>query len=215
MCFSDRYPNPGLNLVIADQDPRRLAPEYTNPGYSAGKFGSVLKLSDGRYFIGWLSRGVDFDRMGNVSGPAMGPHDIAFTRLSKDRTPLGRNAWLMSTPDVDEQNLHFAPYGPNRILMVWDSIENAQCMNGTCQGIYGGTHVRLIDADGNFLTPEETIDAPPNSSDDISPFPNGDLGWAFAAEQRDYSKPLDIVNGVPNVPPVRQINVARLTYCAN
>jgi hypothetical protein len=214
LCFSDRYPDTGLNLVIADQPPKQLAPEYTNLGYSAGKFGSVIKLGDGTYFIGWLSRGVDIDRMGNVSA-GMGPHDIAFTHLSKDRVPVGKNAWLMRTSDVDEQNLHFASYGPDRILVIWDSIEKAQCMNGTCQGPYGGTHVRLIDSAGNFLTPEETIEAPPNSSDDIVAFPNGDLGWAFAAEQRDYTTPLDIVAGVPNVPPVRQINVARFTYCAN
>jgi len=215
LCFSDHYPDTGLNLVIADQQSKQIAPEYTNPGYSAGKFGSVVKLGDGRYFVGWLSRGVDLDRMGNVSGPAMGPHDIAFTHLSRDRAPAGKNSWLMSTPDIDEQNLHFAPYGPDRILVVWDSIEKAQCMNGTCQGTYGGTHFRLIDGEGNFLTPEEILEAPPNSSDDIALFPNRDLGWAFAAEQRDYSKPLDIVNGVPNVAPVRQINVARFTYCAN
>jgi hypothetical protein len=215
MCFSDRYPDTGLNLVIAGEQPRRIAPEYTNPGYSAGKFGSVLKLGDDRYFLGWLSRGVLLDRMGDVNGPAFGPHDIAFSHLAKDRTPIGRNEWLMTTPDIDEQNLHFAPYGPDRILMVWDDNEKAQCMNGTCQGPYGGTHVRLIDSEGKFLTPDEMIEAPPNSSEDITRFPNGDLGWAFAAEQRDYSKPLDMVNGVPNVPPVRQINVARLTYCAN
>jgi hypothetical protein len=215
MCFSDRYPSTGLNLLLPDQQPRQIAPEFTTNGYSAGKFGSVVKLNDGRYLVGWLSRGVSTDRAGNVVAPAMGPHDVAFTHLSADRATSGRDTWLMTTSDIDEQDLHFAPYGPDRVLMVWDSVENAQCMNGTCQGTYGGTHARLLDANGHFLSPEETIDAPPNSSEDITVFPNGDLGWAFAAEQRDYTKPLDVVDGVPNVPPVRQINIARLTYCAN
>src|SRR6266536_2271225 len=89
-------------------------------------------------------------------------------------------------------------------------IENPMCDAGLCLGTYGGTHFRLADNQGNFLGPGEIIAAPPNSADDIAVFPNGDLGWAFVAEDRSYSSPLTTLSGVPAVPAVRQVSVARL-----
>ena len=82
-------------------------------------------------------------------------------------------------------------------------------------GAYGGTHVRLLNLDGTFASQEEIIAAPPNGSDDIVAFPDGDLGWAFVPESRDYSALLDPAATVPNVAPMRQISVARFAYCSN
>lgn len=214
LCISDAYPQVGTNLVIAGQPSRLLAPEVAWLGYSGAQFGSIIKLTDNSYFASWLSRGVK-DPYASPIQAGMESHDIGFTRLSESYVPLQRPAWLSRTADADEANLHLAPYGPDRVLVVWDSIDNPTCDGGLCLGKYGGTHFRLSDTEGNFLAPEEILPAPPNSADDIAVFPNGDLGWAFAAEDRSYSSTLVTVGGIPSVPPIRRISVARLAYCSN
>jgi len=214
LCMSDGAPQAGLNLVVSGQTSRLIAREYALPGYSGGEFGSVVKLADGRYFVAWVSRGVR-ETASSTLEVGMDQHDIGYQILSRDYAAIGRPTWLFSTRDVDETNLHLVPYGPNRILVVWDTVESPQCRAGVCLGPYGGTHVRLIDADGSFASAEEIIPAPPASGDDIAVYPNGDVGWAFVPAARDYSSILQTTNGVPNVPPTRQISVARLTYCTN
>ncbi len=214
LCMSDSAPQAGLNLVVSGQSSRLIAHEYSLPGYSGGDFGSVVKLSDGRYFVAWLSRGVREISTSTLE-VAMDQHDIGYQILSPDYTPIGRPTWLFSTRDIDETNLHLVPYGPDRILVVWDAVESPQCRAGVCLGSFGGTHVRLINGDGTFASAEEVIAAPPASGDDIAVYPNGDVGWAFVPAARDYSTVLNTTNGVPDVPPARQISVARMTYCSN
>jgi hypothetical protein len=214
LCISDDLPQAGVNLV-GSQASRLLAHEFTLPGYSGGDFGSVIKLGvDGRYVVAWLSRGVRDPTAATIE-VGMDTHDIGYVLLSTDYVPLGRPAWLSSTPDVDEVNLHLAPYGNDRVLMIWETVTTPQCNAGVCLGQYGGTHFRLLHLDGSFASREEIIDAPPNSSDDIVVFPDGDLGWAFVPEVRDYSALIDTTSGAPSVPPVRQINIARFAYCSN
>jgi hypothetical protein len=213
LCISDSDPQAGVNLVVG-QSSRLLAREFTAPGYSGGEFGSVVKLNDGRYFVGWLSRGVR-DLGSGMIDVAMEQHDVGYTMLSRDYVPIGRPTWLFSTPDADEVNLHVAPYGSDRLLLVWETVTNPQCKAGVCLGPYGGTHVRLIYTDGSFASEEETIAAPPNGADDIVVFPDLDLGWAFVPESRDYSALLSPSMTAPNVPAVRQIAIARFAYCSN
>jgi hypothetical protein len=214
LCMSDAEPQAGLNLVVGSQSSRLLAHEFAAPGYSGGEFGSVVKLSDGRYFVGWLSRGIR-DLGGGAFDAAKDQHDIGYTILSRDYVPMTRPTWLFSTPDADEMNLHVAPYGSDRLLLTWETATNPQCRAGVCLGPSGGTHVRLINLDGTFASAEEIIPAPPNGADDIVVFSDGDLGWAFVPEVRDYSTLLDPTTAVPNVPPMRQINIARFAYCSN
>jgi hypothetical protein len=214
LCISDGAPNAGVNVVVAGEPARLLAHEYSVPGYSGADFGSIIKLADGRYFAAWLSRGMR-ETMPGVLEVAFDQHDIGFVVLNKDHVPIDRPEWLFASPDVDEVNLHVAPYGPDRILLVWETVTSAQCKGGVCVGGYGGTHVRLLKLDGTFASQEEVIDAPPNGGDDIVVFPDGDLGWAFVPESRDYSTLLDAPNGVPNVPAARQIGIARFEYCSN
>jgi hypothetical protein len=214
LCISDSAPQAGVNVVVAGQPSRLLAHEYSAPGYSGAEFGSIVKLADGRYFATWLSRGVR-ETSPNVFEVGFDSHDIGFVLLGKDYVPLDRPQWLFTTPDVDEVNLHVAPYGTDRLLLVWETITTPQCKAGVCLGQYGGTHVRLLRLDGTFASAEEIIDAPPNGADDIVVFPDGDLGWAFVPETRDYSALLDAPNGVPNVPTVRQVDIARFEFCSN
>lgn len=206
-CLSDGAPYPGLNLVIEGKPPVHLSRETVEQGYSAAQFGSVVRMGDGRTLVGWLSRGFG-------SELKRAP-DMAILQLDSDYTPQTGRTWLAETPTIAETNLHLAPYGPDRLLVVWDSIETTRCDEHTCFGTYTGTHLRLIDPDGNFLTEDEVLPVPPNSEDDIAVFPNGDLGWAFVPEEtRSYAMPLTTDRfGVPRVPAKRQLRVARLRYC--
>jgi hypothetical protein len=212
LCMSSSVPFRGLNLLTTDP-PRLLAEEFTTDGYCAGKFGSVVRLDDGSFVIAWLSRGPAMGS-GNARQASKQANDIALVRLAADYQPLGPITWVTDTPDVAEINLHLARYGPNRLLLIWESFDQLRCSSLTCFGQRQGTYARLIDAAGNYLSESDTIDAPPNSADDLVVFSNGDVGWAFVPESdRSYSAVLPSDNGVPAVPAVREIRIARLRYC--
>jgi hypothetical protein len=213
LCISDGSPFPGLDLVVEGVPSRQLAREVSGIGYSAGRFGSVVKMGDGSYSVGWLSRGLA--PSGGSSVAAKRAQDIALLRLGSDYSTLGPLTWLMETADVAETNLHLARYGSDRLLVVWDAIDNLRCTELTCFGTYAGTHARLTDGAGRFLTEDEVIPAPPNSAEDIVVLPNGDLAWAFVEDDaRNYDGPLtQSPGGAPDVPPKRMLSIARMEYC--
>lgn len=215
-CMSDGAPYAGLNLVVEGAPPRQLAPEKVAAGYSAGRFGSVVRMPNGNTFVAWLSRGVaDADASARRPDQAlkMAP-DIALLQLGADNAVVKPRKWLTETPDVAETNLHVAAYGEHQLLVIWDNVEAISCTEWTCWGTYTGTSARLIDLDGKFVTPDVRIDAPPNSEQDLVVFANGDLGWAFVPDRtRNYEDPLPNTRGVPNVPAKRQLSIARLRYC--
>jgi hypothetical protein len=216
LCMSDGAPYPGLNLVTEGMRARQLAPERVAAGYVGGRFGSVVRMSNGTYLVGWLSRGVP-DAMASAARPneaSKQAPDIAWLQLGADYRTLKPRTWLTETPNVAETNLHIAPYGPDHLLVVWDNVEAISCTEWTCWGTYTGTSARLMDANGNFVTPDLRITAPPNSEQDIVVFPNGDLGWAFVPdENRNYAEPLPNNRGIPTVAAKRQLSLARLRYC--
>lgn len=213
LCMGADIPFPGLDLVVEGRPAVQLAPEMTDVGYCAGQFGSVVKMGDGSYVVAWLSRGVVSADAGRLQA-AKQATDIALIHLSADYTP-GPVIWVVETPAVAEANLHLAPYGADRIFIAWDSIENLACSPTTCFGTYAGTHARLIDADGRFVSADAIISAPPNSGSDIAVLPNGDLAWAFVAEDsRDYAHPLPSSGpNSPNLPAKTELSVARLALC--
>lgn len=211
VCFSDAAPYAGLNLVIEDRAPALLAPEAADPnlGWSGGQFGSIVKFASGTYVIGWLSR--DTTSMSTVA--ARRASDIAMLRLGPELAPLGQKRWLVETPNVAETNLHFAAYGSSRLLMIWDSMEDLRCNATVCFGTYTGTHARLLDLDGNFLTPDALINPVPNTAEDLIALPNGDVVWAYVPDDgRNYSQPLD-TDAVTRLPAKRKLFVARLRMC--
>jgi hypothetical protein len=210
-CLSDTRPAAGLHLV--EPQFRLLAHEFTTPGYSGGELGSAVKLADGRYFVAWASRGVRASTM--PIEVAKESHDIGFIVLSRDRVPEAAARWLVSTPDIDEFNVHAARYGDDRVLVTWETSIDLQCSSGVCLGPYAGARFRLFYADGRAASLEQVVQAPPNGGDDIVVFPNGDLGWAFVPNARDSSVLLSVSNGVPNLRPIRRLNIARFAFCAD
>jgi hypothetical protein len=214
ICLSDGTPFQGLSLVIEGQPPVLLGPELSAPGYSAGRLGSIVRISETTAIVGWLSRGI---KSGGRSGSdaAKPAPDIATVKLGNPMDTVGPLVWASETPNVAEWGLHLAPYGQARLLAVWQSFENLDCNGQTCFGIYTGTHARLMDLDGHFLTPDELITATPNDDEDMRVFPNGDVGFAyvdFADRNRIGTLPLGD-GGVPAVPPMRTLSVARIAYC--
>jgi hypothetical protein len=224
LCMIDQGTNAGMNLIQEGAPPTLslLATEFATSGFCSGQFGSIVKsTNDGSYTVAWLSRGGVTGAAGALQ-PAKSANDIALLRLSPapDYSPSSVT-WVNPTPTINEMNLHIAAYGPDRLLVAWDSVEGIICdlhqdpNTETCFGNYTGTHFRLMDTQGNFLTPDEVLTAPPNSRDDMVIFPNGDVGWAFVPDpDRNYSDILPVdAQKVPLVAAKRQIGIARLIYC--
>jgi hypothetical protein len=188
-----------------------LAPEFATVGYSAASLGSIVRMADGSFVIGWLSRGVT--NSGGRSAATRAAPDLAFLALDSSYRVRGPVTWLSDTPDVAELGLHLAPYGPDRIFATWEVFDDLQCNGQTCDGAYRGTHARLLDAAGHFVSPDEIIGATPNELEDIRVFPNGDLGFAFVdVADRNRSERASREAGPP-APSVRKLKVARVAYC--
>lgn len=213
VCFSASSRFAGLNLVTDGRPALPLGAELIANGYVTGQFGSLVKLGDGSYIVGWQSRGVGDARAGSLR--IKKATDIALIRLDAERAPLSDKQWLFETSDSAESNLHFANYGPDRVLVVWDTLQEPECSYAMCFGKYGGTLAGLIDHDGQLLSPPALLSAVPNTGEDIMVFPNGDLGWAYVAEaERHTAAPLPVTrSGELRVPVKRELSVARLRYC--
>jgi hypothetical protein len=110
--------------------------------------------------------------------------------------------------------VHAAPYG-DKVLLVWETIENPTYLRGMGSGSYGGTHFRFVDGQCKSASMEEvSLDAiAPNGPDDIVQFPNRDIGWAYVREaERNFQTAVAGAN-VPNLPPITEIHFVRLPYC--
>jgi hypothetical protein len=211
ICLSDGSPFPGLNLVVEGMPPQQLAPEIAATGYSAGSLGSIVKMGDGTFAVGWLSRGVKSS--GGQQVAARPAPDLAFLTLDAGYHVTQPKTWLSDTSDTAELGLHLAPYGPDRLLATWEAFGDLRCNSQTCEGTFQGTHARLLDAAGHFLSPDEILDATPNELEDIRVFPNGDLGFAFVdvADRNRSAQPSGSASAP--APAVRTLNVARIAYC--
>jgi hypothetical protein len=221
-CLSDgTNGEPGLSLVLGAFNTRRLALESasTASNYAGGNWGSAVKVSD-EYLVAWASRGWTSSNGGDLT-PAHESHDLAIALLDKDRNPVGPPFWAFKpdgkTPLKDVVNVHAAPWG-DKVLLVWETIDSPQFRStggGYSTGTYGGTHFRLVDAQGKPVSDEEIMPAAiaPNGPDEIVQFPNRDLGWAYVPEAtRDFQTPVTATT-LASVPPIYEIKFVRLPYC--
>jgi len=171
-------------------------------GYSGARFGSLLKIADG-YLVFWLSLGPTNEHQG---------HDIRMARLDKTFQVIDGPKWLARTPGIEEWNLHVVPYGDNRYLMLYGEIT----ITGTPDndyavylGNFAGTHLALIDVDGNILSDDIVQGAPTTANAEPLVLPNQDVAWVFVNPSPDYSQTIASVNG----PGQATLHVARVRYC--
>lgn len=172
------------------------------PGYSGAKFGSLLKISDG-YLVFWLSLGATNSRQG---------HDIRMAKLNTQFKLIKGPMWLTQTPGVEEWNVHVAPYG-DRFLLLYNQIDisgSPTANRAVYLGEFKGTHLRLISADGDFLSEDEVIQGVPLTEND-SPvvFPNGDVGWVFVNPKPDYARTLAESAGST----FQRLSIAKVRFC--
>ncbi|MGC4087031.1 MAG: hypothetical protein QM756_03840 [Polyangiaceae bacterium] len=208
MC--DGSPGQGLNQLFEGRS-SLLSPEYATQGYVGAQFGGAVKMADGSYVLAWSSRGPA------EPSPQDAP-DIAFMRLKRDFSVATPRLWLTQTPAIAENNVHVAPWGPDKVVVIWDSVEITmplRRMGETFLGTYVGTRARLFDLNGVPLGDEQPLDVPPNSEDDIAVYANRDLGWAIVPDaQRSYSAQWAADGrGVPLIDNLNKLSIARLVYC--
>jgi hypothetical protein len=220
-CMSDGYwGTAGLHIALGSRSTTRLAPEAVSPsgGYLGGNLGSAVKVADG-YLVAWASRLVEAM---DTESAYFDSHEPVLALLDKDRNLIPPRRWPFLPPDStpprptrDAVNVHAAAYG-DRVLLVWETIDSPvfHPESGYSTGTYGGTHFRLVDGQGKSASEEETLfeARAPNGPDDIVQFPNGDLGWAYVPEERNFQTILAATT-VPNLPMISDIRFVRLQYC--
>jgi hypothetical protein len=180
-------------------------------GTYAGRTGELVKSASGRYVTAYASRGAaaakknpdDASGRGWTVTPKWKTHQVTVAFLKNRSTVSGKPLHLSSAPGTEHVNVHIAPYGKNKLLLSWESLKNAKCADGTCTGTFAGTHLRLIDWRGKFLTADKVVRA--RIAGDIAVLPDGDLTWAYAQATPDYRSPLS-----GRSPTTTKLSVARL-----
>ncbi|MCO6009002.1 hypothetical protein NE236_28915 [Actinoallomurus purpureus] len=178
-------------------------------GYCGGGFGGFVRSSAGRYAAVFASRGAasakpSGDGRGYTVKAKWATHQVAIHYLKNKSTPTGKTIYLTADPKTDHVNVHAAPYGPNRILVSWQSVANASCKSGTCTGRFTGTHLQLVDYSGRRVSKDTVVKA--QIAGDIAVLPDHDVVWASVNAAPNYGRPLG------TSPKSRTLTVTRLRY---
>jgi hypothetical protein len=216
-CLSDGSPQTGLNWMTEGAQ-QHLAFEEQWDGYTAGRFGSLVEISDGSHLVVWSSRGDGGQKPGSAgtSGTlsfharAMDAPDLAMLRVAANGSPEGPVTWLTRTPTQPEITVHVAPYGTDRYLVIWARLQSCQYDTGNCYGPFDGVFARIIDAAGNAQSGDEQLPAWPTDDANLTVFPGGDIGWAFVDALPSYT---GRIGPTTTVPPRHTLSIARLQAC--
>jgi len=103
-------------------------------------------------------------------------HQVAVSFLGNASTPSGSPMYLTTDTGDDHVDARIVPYGAHDFLVSWETVTNARCSAGTCTGTFAGTHVRVVDGDGRFLTPDLVVQTP--FAGDPATLPDGSIAWA-------------------------------------
>jgi hypothetical protein len=103
--------------------------------------------------------------------PLWKTNQVVIVFLSGSHWKHANSVWLTSDQTTQNLNVHIAPYGKNAMMVTWDSYRNGQ---------WTGTHFRLIDSWGRFLTADLVLTI--HVSGNIVVLSNGDLAWAFVQQ---------------------------------
>lgn len=153
-------------------------------GYCGGVLGGLVRSPSGRYATAYTSRGdasaaknpQDTSGRGWTVTSKWNTHQVAVSFLSSASTPSGSPVYLTTDTADDHVDARIAPYGAHDFLVSWETITHPTCAAGTCTGTFAGTHLRVIDQNGRFVTADQVVQAP--IAGDVAVLPNGSLAWA-------------------------------------
>ncbi|WP_217546910.1 hypothetical protein [Streptomyces sp. GbtcB6] len=217
LCFDDWRSGLFVSTGIGAPD---VAPvvqrEQCWAGYCGGTFpgrtGDLVKSSTGRYATAFASRGSaaakknpdDSSGRGWTVTPKTATHQVAIAFLKNRNSGPGKAVYLTSAKTVENVNVHLAPYGKDKLLLSWESLKNAKCSAGTCTGTFTGTHLRLVDWNGRFVSADKVVSA--RFTGDIAVLKDSSLTWAYAPVTPTYGTPLSGAS-----PTTTTLRIARLT----
>lgn len=152
-------------------------------GYCGGVLGGLVRSPSGQYATICTSRGdasaaknpADSSGRGWSVTSKWPTHQIAVSFLTNAATPTGQPVYLTADTADDHVNAHIVPYGPHNYLVSWETVTNPKCTAGTCTGTFAGTHVRVIDSNGRFVTPDLVVQTP--FAGDPALLPDGSIAW--------------------------------------
>ncbi|WP_328874602.1 hypothetical protein OHT76_33590 [Streptomyces sp. NBC_00287] len=181
-------------------------------GTYPGRTGDLVKSSTGRYATAFASRGAasakknpdDASGRGWTVTPKTSTHQVAVAFLKNRNSAPGKALRLTEAKGTEHVNVRLAPYGKDRLLLSWESLKNAKCKSGTCTGTFTGTHLRLIDWNGKFQSPDKVVSA--RITGDIAVQKDGTLTWAYVPVTPSYANPLTAAS-----PTTKALRIARLT----
>ncbi|WP_089104593.1 hypothetical protein [Streptomyces hyaluromycini] len=217
LCFDDWRSGLFVSTGIGAPD---VAPvvqrEQCWAGYCGGTFpgrtGDLVKSSTGRYATAFASRGAasakknpdDSSGRGWTVTPKTATHQVAIAFLKNRNSGPGKAIYLTSAKTVENVNVHLAPYGKDKLLLSWESLKNAKCSAGTCTGTFTGTHLRLVDWNGRFVSADKVVST--RFTGDIAVLKDSSLAWAYAPVTPAYGTPLSGAS-----PTTTTLRIARLT----
>jgi hypothetical protein len=163
-------------------------------GYCGAILGGLVQSPSGRFATVFSSRGeasqelnpADSSGRGWTVASVWNTHQVAVDFLNSTATePTGSPIYLTDDPSADHINPRIAPYGSADYLVSWESVSDASCDAGTCTGTFSGTHIRVLNSSGSFLTSDLVV--PDHVAGDIAVLPNGSLMWTGPAATPSYS----------------------------
>jgi hypothetical protein len=198
LCFDDWRSGLFVSTGIgASENAPVVQREQCWAGYCGGtvpsRTGDLVRSSSGRYATAFAARGAasakknpdDASGRGWTVKPKTATHQVAVAFMKNHNSGPGKAIQLSNTRGVEHVNVHLAPYGKDKLLLSWESLKNAKCASGTCTGIFTGTHLRLIDWNGEFLTADKVVNA--RITGDVAVQKNGTLTWAYAPVTPSYA----------------------------
>ncbi|MFM9591209.1 hypothetical protein ACKI1J_43430 [Streptomyces scabiei] len=216
LCFDDWRSGLFVSTGIAAPDDAPVVRrEQCWAGYCGGTFagrtGDLVKSSTGRYATAFGSRGAasarknpdDSSGRGWTVKPKTSTHQVALAFLKNRTTPAGKPVYLTSAKGTEHVNVRVAPYGKDRLLVSYETLENATCASGTCTGTFTGTHLRLVDWNGKLQGADQVVKA--RIPGDVAVLKDGTLTWAYAPVTPSYTTALTGAS-----PTTKTLRIARL-----
>ncbi|MEY9872105.1 hypothetical protein ABH931_001579 [Streptacidiphilus sp. MAP12-33] len=151
----------------------------TSAGSALTPGDDMVQVGDGSWVTALSSRGPVSARK-NILTWSVTPRwstDQAVLLFVDPRSHTARSVILTATAGTANVNVHVAPYGRTALLVSWESVRH---------GTFTGTHFRLVDLTGRFLTPDLVLTV--HVSGTIAVLADGDLVWAFVRQTPVYGQ---------------------------